>query len=111
MLVIFILIIQSIIEKRANPSYVLFCFSFQLEIILTEYSKNNCPIAPLLTQLLRELRQRTQPHTDEFYSLLMCIMLMLQDDVTLATEDESFLLDTIRDVMKDPSQSFCILLV
>ena len=43
-----------------------------------------------------------QPHTDEYYSLLMCIMMMLRDDITLATEDEAYLLDTIRDTMNDP---------
>ena len=60
-------------------------------------------IVPMITQLIQEIKQMTQPHTDEYYSFLMCIMLMLRDDITLATEDEAYLLDTIRETMNDPS--------
>lgn len=60
-------------------------------------------IVPMITQLIQEIKQVTQPHTDEYYSFLMCIMLMLRDDITLATEDEAYLLDTIRETMNDPS--------
>lgn len=31
-------------------------------------------------------------------------MMMLRDDITLATEDEAYLLDTIRDTMNDPGR-------
>ena len=75
---------------------------FSVDIVLSEYTKNGWSIVPLITQLIQETKEVAQPHTDEYYSLLMCIMMMLRDDITLTTEDEAYLLETIRETMNDP---------
>ena len=88
--------------RGGNRSSCTCFFLCLVDIILSEYTRNGWSIVPLITQLIQETKQVAQPHTDEYYSLLMCIMMMLRDDITLATEDEAYLLDTIRDTMNDP---------
>ena len=96
---------QSKYYRKASESILSTSFFFWnhcVDIILSEYTRNGWSIVPLITQLIQETKEVAQPHTDEYYSLLMCIMMMLRDDITLATEDEAYLLDTIRDTMNDP---------
>ena len=100
------LIILHVLEKQVKPLLVsLFNqFIYSIGIIINEFTKNNWSLQPFIITLLADLRiAATQPRSNHFYSILLALLIFIQDDKQLKLEDSEFLLSIITSVLFDES--------
>ena len=103
------LIIQHVLEKQVKQLLVsLFSrFYYSIGIIINEFTKNNWSLQPFITTLLADLRiEATKPRSNHFYSILLALLIFIQDDKQLKHEDSEFLLSVITSVLFDEGSSY-----
>ena len=60
-----------------------------------------------ITTLLADLRiEATKPRSNHFYSILLALLIFIQDDKQLKHEDSEFLLSVITSVLFDEGSSY-----
>ena len=75
-----------------------------VDIVISEFTKNNWSLLPFVSTLLEELRKEIKLGTsNRFYSILLALLYFIQDEKMLKSVDNEFLLSVITSVLFDES--------
>lgn len=73
-----------------------------VDIVISEFTKNNWSLLPFVSTLLEELRKEIKLGTsNRFYSILLALLYFIQDEKMLKSVDNEFLLSVITSVLFD----------